>query len=163
MGHPLWIGMRRRVAKKWLNRRPGDMHARLRAMRDLANGDLVTDCTGMNGRLLRIEPVYWRVGRRGRVLMDFELTTTNTMCSMYHCGVAPARSYEQLVAYRDQVLRRFAAHDPGDLLLRYGPEVMTIDRDGTVTIDHARLEALRAAKRAAPGDASPRPPGSPRR
>ncbi|HYX19584.1 MAG TPA: hypothetical protein VFA98_01920 [Thermoanaerobaculia bacterium] len=89
-GFPLWRGkIKRRVAKKHLRRvRSAWMLSRRAqsAFAKLGVGDFINDCTGHNGRIASMVPLY--VGfPGGAVLADVDFQTSNTGCSLQSCGV----------------------------------------------------------------------------
>lgn len=100
-GAPLWRGhIKKRVAKKWLRYFRNNWMLNPRNQKDFANltiGDFVNDCTGKNGRVTEIKPVYRRIGKgKGSVLLDIDLMTTNTGCSLCSCGIEPKLSREEV-------------------------------------------------------------------
>lgn len=109
-GQPLWKGrIKRRTAKKHL-RRFQERILHLSAQKSYAAlglGDFVNDCTGENGRILEISPIYGSVGQgRGAILLDIDLITENTGCSLCHCGIEPKIP-------REEVERRMIAYAKG--------------------------------------------------
>jgi len=67
------------------------MFKRLCELDGIQLGDLVNDCTGFNSPVLKAKPIYKRT-KRGKVLIDLDLTTVETTCSFYHCDVEPPLS-----------------------------------------------------------------------
>lgn len=118
---PLWIGLKRRVAKRHLNktnllklwRERTDLH-------HLVVGDLINDCTSFNGELLKIEAKYDSV-RGGKILHTIHLTTTSGGCDMFNCGVEKALS-------REEVEKRHLAQL--NYLMEYGLEKNSPGRSG---------------------------------
>jgi hypothetical protein len=99
-GYPLWFGnIKRRVAKKYLNRwslgRLVKHRGKMLASLDI--GDLINDCTGFNGEIVSIDPSYRRIAG-GYVLVDIDLATANTGCSLVSCGVTEERPREEIEA-----------------------------------------------------------------
>lgn len=114
-GYPLWGGkIKRRVAKKYLNRwRLGKLINKLGLKYfDLKEGDLVNDCTGFNGSIIEIEPYYHPVGR-AMVMVDVDLTTSNTGCSLIHCGVCHPLSREEIEKQTLSFLENWTFGEPG--------------------------------------------------
>lgn len=105
-GFPLWEGrIRKRVAKKYLNRRTiGYLYRRYRThFANAGVGTIINDCSGFNGDVINITPYYWRAPG-GDVLGDIDFTTTNTGCSLIHCGIEPELPREEVEARHLQYL-----------------------------------------------------------
>ena len=97
---PLWDGnIKRRVAKKYLNRWCIGKRFKLFSTKfaTLGVGDLVNDCSGFNGEIRQVNPEYFPV-RGGFILRNVNIITTNTGCSLIHCGVEPELSREDVEA-----------------------------------------------------------------
>ena len=132
-GIPAWRGVKRRVAKKLINSRGRDLLRRYRELSSLKVGDLVRTCDGLNSHVTKVEPDY-QVLRRGVVLLDLDIQTDRTSCSLYNCGVERPCSYKEAVDYRDQLVKgALATGDPWGFAERYSHENMTIHADGTYT------------------------------
>lgn len=129
-GHPLWVGVKRRVAKKHINRHGRNMLQRLLKLAETSSSgnNLVYACTGLNCKVTRVEPSYRRVGN-GRVLWDLDFETDKGGCSLYHCGVDAPISYEEALAHRDRVVQRWTGNDYYGFAERYSK--ITINPDGT--------------------------------
>lgn len=113
-GFPIWRGMKRRVAKKYFK---GYRKFMLRAF-DYANikiGDYVNDCTGYNGKIISMEPVYCHIGKTGKgsILVDVDIQTTNTGCSLTYCGVYPALPQQEVEAKAIDFHRNWTLSQPG--------------------------------------------------
>lgn len=150
---PVVSGMTKRIAKKNISRyfrrrakaagfRSATKYLawRLKGIERLDTGDLVQDCTGLNGRIKETYPTYIEVGK-GLILIDVDLTMEDGRgCSMYHCGVTTPKTYEEAEAYRDSVV----AEGPScwNFDLRYSKEAMTIHPDGTFTQNYDKLNKL---------------------
>jgi len=77
-------------------------------------GDFVNDCTGMNGKIIEIRPVYRRIGKGvGAVLLDVVLITENTGCSVCSCGVEPKLSREVVEFRHKEFLKDWLLGDGG--------------------------------------------------
>ena len=130
-GFPLYVGLKRRVAKKHINMF-GDRRTwkRFLALDGFKIGDLVSTCDGLNSRVVRVKPWYIRVGL-GKVLCDLDVDTDRNWCSVYHCGVGPPITFEAAVQYRDNIMRRYPLGHEYGFHERYSK--MTINPDGTYT------------------------------
>lgn len=94
LGFPLWKGrIKNRVAKKHLKKLLNGWMLGKYAQQHMAHlkvGDFVNDCSGKNSRIVEMHPIYHRIGKGyGSVLLDVDLQTGNTGCSLTHCGVEP--------------------------------------------------------------------------
>ena len=142
LGCPLWFGkIKRRVAKKYLGKGSVWRDTKFLAkMADMKEGDLFRDCSAFNVRLAEIEPFYRKVGK-GWVLMDIDLTNDKGgSCSFYHCGVEPAWSREDTLAYWVESVKHWLAQDdPWHMAKRY--EFTTVHPDGQATVDWQGLKA----------------------
>jgi hypothetical protein len=128
-GFSAWSGIKRRIAKKIIDQRGREMFKRFQVFSTYKIGDLVRTCDGLNSRVIGVEPVYVSAGRRGKVLVDLDITTDKNSCSMYHCGVGTPISYEEAVAYRDSIIRSYGSNDEWGFAERYSK--MVINEDGT--------------------------------
>lgn len=137
MGCPLWVGVKPRVAKKYLA--PLWRSHLCASMAQTGVGDLVRDCSGFNVRVSKVEPVYRRAGS-GTVLHDIEITNENGgLCSFLHCGVEAAVSREATIAYWEQMVAYWTSvGDPWRFAQRY--EFTTVDADGVATVDYIAME-----------------------
>lgn len=107
-GFPLILGqVKRRLAKKIINRRGRDMLKRFHKLQALKVGDLVSDCSGYNDKIVSVEPEY-RSTKHGEVLVDLDFRLEHNSCDMYHCGVDLPMSYEEA----KKQLEAFKAKDP---------------------------------------------------
>ena len=94
-GFPFIVGrVKKRLAKKILNRRGRDMIKRFHKLQALKVGDLVSDCSGYNDKIVSVEPEY-RSTKHGEVLIDLDFRLEKMSCSMYHCGIDLPMSYEK--------------------------------------------------------------------
>lgn len=153
---PVVYGLTKRIAKKNISRYFGrrakqrDMTAlqylawRFNGIEHLGIGDLVQDCSGLNGRIKEINPLYMETGK-GLLLIDVDLTMDNGRgCSMFHCGITTPKSYEEAEAYRESIIA--AGPSVWNFDLRYSKEVMTIHPDGTFTQDYEKMDELVAQR-----------------
>jgi hypothetical protein len=130
LGFPLWRGkIKRRVAKKYLRRfrhewmLKRDIQA---AMSKLDVGDLINDCTGLNGKILEMDAFYYRIGTgKGAILMDVDIQTANSGCSLTHCGVEPALPREYIEARKVAFLKEWTLGEPGEHWYGKGTEKHT--------------------------------------
>lgn len=98
---PIWFGkVKNRIAKKHIHygmRKFIHFNKIHRSYYDkisnLDVGDIVHNCSGMNGRILEINPIYRNISK-GFYLKDISFTFENTNCSMLHCSIEPAYSRE---------------------------------------------------------------------
>ncbi len=141
MGYPLWFGrVKRRVAKKYLQRPIWRDKRFLHAMADVAPGDLIHDCSSFNVRSTHFKPRYRRVGR-GYVLVDIDITNTlGGGCSFVHCGVEPAWPRSHIIRYWETRLPLWRANgDEWDFAKRY--EFTSVDEEGKAIFDRSGYEA----------------------
>ena len=91
-------------------------------------GDLVNDCTSINGRVLCVEPEYWRVGH-GVVLSDLDMQTSNTGASFNHCGIEHPKQVGEIEAAIDR-WKIYCAENKADWSDRY--DKARLRSDGTM-------------------------------
>lgn len=105
-GHPVFINMKRRVAKKYLRKtRRNFLDPEMqKQFANLSVGDFVNDCTGYNGLIKEIEPYYRRIGN-GYLMRDVDIVTSNSACSFIHCGIEVKWTREKIEANRAEFLR----------------------------------------------------------
>jgi hypothetical protein len=101
LGCPLWKGkISKRLAKKYLRKFQNSWMLKSNVQKEMANldiGDYINDCTGLNGQIKEIFPIYRRIGMgKGAVLIDVDITSANTGCSLCHCGIQPAQSQKDI-------------------------------------------------------------------
>ena len=142
-GQPTYVGLKRRIAKKYFNRYW--MHHlkrkewktyrdHLKYFRHTKVGDLVHTCTGLNGVIEVIGPCYIQV-LNGAVLVDIDLETSVTCCSFVHCGVAPPHTKAQIEAtLREMQLHPQAKEWGWDE--RFSLDRIQISDDGVVTFKY---------------------------
>ena len=141
-GFPLWKGrIKRRVAKKYIRFFGNAWFMRSAVQAKFARlglGDFVNDCSGMNGRLLEIHPVYRRVASgRGSVLLNVDLQTTNTGCSLCGCGIEPKLSRDEVERRKVEFAKSWALDDsglPGTAKYWYGSNVAAYEK----TVEHSK-------------------------
>jgi hypothetical protein len=124
-GFPLWRGkIKKRVAKKYL---ANSMLRRSKLFRSTTVGDYVNDCTGRNGKIITIEPIYRRIGKGvGAFLIDLDIQTENTGCSFLSCGVEPKLSREVIEARHLSFLQNWTKGDGGRTW--YGADTAAYDQ-----------------------------------
>ena len=171
-GHPAWIQLNKRIAKKWMTRwwesdrdlyHGGDKNPvarrayRVRVLSGVLSefrvGDLIKNCSGLNARITAIEPLYLPVGagkgkarRKGQVLIEMFIRTPGRTCYLFHCDVGPPVTQEQAEDLRERILGlELERGDPHGYGRWYSPEALTIHSDGTYTLDQDALHALEAA------------------
>ncbi|MGW8177461.1 MAG: hypothetical protein ACWGQW_01485 [bacterium] len=127
-GFPAWTRTKRRIAKKIINSYGRNIFDRWQQFSTLRVGDLVRTCDGLNSKVVSVEPVYVQVGK-GKVLIDLDITTDKTSCSVFHCGVSLPISYEEALSYRDKIIAAWSSNDEWGFAERYS--AMTINKDGT--------------------------------
>jgi hypothetical protein len=116
---PLWKGkIKKRVAKKRLKRFSNGWMMEPQAQAKLSSlrvGDFVNDCTGNNGKIKKLYPIYRRIGKgHGAVLLDVDLDTTNTSCSLCSCGIEPKLTREHIEARKVEFLKEWTLGDAGE-------------------------------------------------
>lgn len=104
-GFPLWERVPKRILNKILNdpRRPTPPSVWFTgALADLRVGSIASNCTGLNDKIVQIDPEYAYLGPhgRGKVLYDVMVTFRYSTCSARHCGVWLPLTYEEAEAYR---------------------------------------------------------------
>ena len=127
-GFPAWSKTKKRIAKKIINKYGRNMFERFKVFSSYSVGDLIRTCDGLNSKIVEIEPIYVYT-RRGKILVDFEIITDKTFCSMYRCGVAPPISYEEALNYRNFIVKSWESNDEWGFAERYSK--MIIYEDGT--------------------------------
>ena len=97
-GFPAWYGrIKARVAKKYLHRYPIHYFVEQHnVFGSLKVGDYINDCSGYNGAITAIEPDYLHISR-GEVLYDVDIQTSNTSCSLIHCGIEPELPRQEII------------------------------------------------------------------
>lgn len=155
-GFPMSIGLKSRIAKKYFNRiwmsrcekeNKREFHKHLEYFTSIKVGDSVNTCTGLNGKIIQLYPLYFSVPG-GELLADVDMMTSVGGCSFCHCGIAPPLTKAEMEA-RIQEYRTCSIADRWNWDIRYSPEVTTIHEDGSVTIDWEREKQLLAAKKQA--------------
>lgn len=126
-GIPAWLHCKRRVAKKYINRRKRDLWKRFKEFHDY-NRDLISDCSGLNTKPDFIEPNYKCIGKKGYVLFDLDFEGPQNSCSFYHCGVGLPKTYEECVGYVKQTIERWKDNKGGwDFADRYSKLILHVD------------------------------------
>lgn len=118
-GFPVWWGsIKGRVAKKYLNRWSIRFFLRRGVAERFARlglGDFINECSGFNGKILKMRPSYVHVGRAGQVLFDIDFQTTNTGCSLISCGIEPKLPREAIETRHAGHLREWTLAEPGQV------------------------------------------------
>jgi hypothetical protein len=134
-GFRIWKGIRRRLAKKMINRYGRDMWARLHEFGGFRPGDLIRTCSGFNARAEEVFPVY-AYTKRGYALIDLDFEGMYCGCSMFGCGASPPATYEELVKYKEDSIRMYESRgDEWGIAERM--KRTTINPDGTVKVEDA--------------------------
>ncbi len=141
-GCPLYKNMKRRVANKYIKELHWAMSLRSAGWEEWTEevghirvGDLYSDCFGYNRRATYIEPNYAGMGN-GQILIDIDIgNEVGGSCSLFHCHPGPPKSREEVEQYRQSIINRPDARN-WNWDITYSPEVMTVNPDGTVTINH---------------------------
>ena len=95
-GVRLWKNVSRFAA---LRRFPMKSRRKLQAGCSLRPGDVANTCSGWNDVIETIEPSYNGMGKRGRVLIDFDIVFKDgSCCSWMHCCSLP-RTKEESIQY----------------------------------------------------------------
>jgi hypothetical protein len=115
LGVPLWRGrIKRRVAKKWLRRFRNSWMLKS-PLRKLRVGDAVNDCSGQNGKVLTVRGYYSH-----KVLVDVDIQTESTGCSLRSCGISPAWPPGEVQRAYVEFLRTWTLGESGKHW--YGPQ-----------------------------------------
>lgn len=129
-GVPLWRGMKKRIAKKYINAYSPGLFERLMELvdHDIKPGSLIADCSSYNGIVIdmfvELKPAYPRASRRlwkdetkdkgelhfgrvpnGEFVADIDFMTSNGGCSFLGCGVQLPRSFEEILEDRRGCIR----------------------------------------------------------
>lgn len=133
-GFPLWRGkIKRRLAKKHLRSvRSAWMLSRSAqaAFARLGLGDFINDCTGLNGRIISMTPLYAGC-HGGSVLADVDLQTSNTGCSLQSCGIEPKLPREEVERRKLEFAREWVldeSGEPGTAKFWYGSDTKAYER-----------------------------------
>lgn len=95
----LYEGFRkRRVAKKYMNWKPG-LFLYLSRWSQVRIGDVIHTCNGFNDRVTSIEPEYRRVSRGRLVVRDFDVTCETGNHSAMHCCGLDLLSRDEIIRY----------------------------------------------------------------
>lgn len=140
LGCPLWFGrIKNRVAKKHLPGKIWRDKKFLAMVSDLKEGDLIRDCSSFNVKITKINPLYRQVGK-GWVIYDIDITNDKGgSCSFSHCGVEPAWTRKDILAYWEEALKYWREQgDPWHFVKRY--EFTTVDDNGVATVDYKGLK-----------------------
>lgn len=129
-GFPVWKNCKRRVAKKWLNKRGRNLLARYVQFHDAPHNTLISACAGLNEKFTEIIPSYRRIGSRAEILWDLDFYGPTNSCSFYHCGVDPAKTYEECLEYIRHIIEYWSKReDPWGFARRYSN--VELRQDGT--------------------------------
>jgi hypothetical protein len=101
MGFPLYRGrIKKRLLKKLMVHM--DWSTLDRCTIGLANikiGDFVSDCSGFNGKILDMAPNYWRFTKHYQRLIDVDIYTTNSSCSVCNCAIGLPKTQLEIETY----------------------------------------------------------------
>jgi len=129
-GFPISKNCKRRVAKKWINRRKRNLLRRYRLFHDAPLDTLISACAGLNERTTDVIPSYKRIGKRAEILWDLDFEGPTNSCSFYHCGVGPAKTHKECLAYIKDVIKYWSKRkDPYKFVERY--KSVQLNPDGT--------------------------------
>ena len=147
-GCPLYKNMKRRVANKYIKHfwRGRSLNSDYwsewsKRIGHLKVGDLFRDCSGANVRITYTEPRYRGIGN-GQILVEIDIGThLGGSCGLFSCGPDVAITQAEAESYRREILNRPDAKN-WNWDISYSPEVMTINEDGTTTINHELQKKL---------------------
>jgi len=78
----------------------------------------------------KMYPEYIKIGKRAKILYDILIIGATNTCSFRHCGVEPAKTYEECKkCIEDTIERARAEGDPWNTIARYSSFVL--NQDGT--------------------------------
>lgn len=120
-GFPLYRGMKKRQAKKFL-KKEGDLLSKFKRLSRFKQreGDLINTCTGFNSKILEIYPEYFELcGHKGKLLSDIVLITNETTCSASNCGIEHAISYELACKRKEHIVEGWKDNDEWGFSERY--------------------------------------------
>lgn len=141
-GFPLVGGrVKKRVARKYLNRRFPWWREAVKLFGNLGVGDLVNDCSAFNVVITELEPDYSSIGSsyrrygrvcRGFVLRDVDIYSARNSASLRNCGVTLPKSYEDLKKdWEERIVFYEKEGDQWGFAKRYRSG--TLNPDGTFT------------------------------
>jgi len=109
-GFPLYIGRgkKKTIMKYVRNRWPGEWWSSVgHIFSDYGIGSFVNDCTGFNGRILSMDPVYYEPYPNAgfEILFDIDFVTQSTSCSLAHCGIEPKLSRDEVVRRKEEFIK----------------------------------------------------------
>lgn len=116
-GYPLWEGkIKRRIAKKYLNSWSFGKHVKYwtETFATYGVGSIINDCSGYNGKIVDMWPNYRPLLGKGWILVGVDFTTTNTGCSLLHCGIEKALTREQIETSQLQSLTDWLVNGGAD-------------------------------------------------
>jgi hypothetical protein len=133
LGFPLWKGkIKRRVAKKYLSKFKQTWMLKADHLSRLGIGDFVNNCSGFNDLILKMRPQYVACGG-GQVIIDVDLMTENTGCSLCCCGIEPKLSREVVEQRLVDHYRKWTLGEYGKLWFGEGSP------DYVKAVEHANL------------------------
>jgi len=136
-GFPLWINCKRRIAKKWINKRGRNLLKRLEHFHNAPTETLICTCSGLNEKPEKVIPIYRQIGKKSFVLFDLDFENQSMSCSFYHCGVGPAKSYDECLEYIEKVIEYYSkTNDSYGFAERY--KNIILNEDGTFKINKGR-------------------------
>jgi|SRR5690606_16513569 len=95
-GVPFWYGnIKNRIATKHVKKFSIRYFYDNRNKFNLSIGNMINDCSGFNGIVSKIEPLYIQM-YGGFILYDILFQTTNGGCSLINCGIEPAQSRDEI-------------------------------------------------------------------
>lgn len=110
-GFPAWINCKRRIAKKWLNRRGRNLLKRYEYFHNVKHDILISACSGLNEHISNVIPIYRSIGKKAKILVDLDFEGPTMSCSFYNCGVGPAKTYEECQAYIKGIVDYYSTHN----------------------------------------------------
>lgn len=151
-GVPLYQGMKRRVAKKYIRHywrfvfiSEKGYRRWMKDMADKGVGSLVQGCSSFNERIKEVQAEYCRVGK-GKFLADVQVYSENNGCNAKYCGVDNPYTYEEVLKHVEETRNHPEAKMWG-WDIRFSPEVFTLYEDGTYSINREREKELEAERK----------------
>ncbi|MBT3298734.1 hypothetical protein HN385_07420 [archaeon] len=114
-----------RFAKKYIKKHRPNMWERYKYFHNYTG--LISDCTGLNAKILKKTPVY--IGNHKQILWDLDIESQTNSCSFYHCGIDKSKSYEECQDYISNIIRAHKDNDEWGFAERYSK--ITLNQDGT--------------------------------
>ena len=142
LGFPIYKNLKKRIGEKhsksYWKKYSKEIYTKFN---NYKQGDILQTCSGLNEKIIEIEPIYYPVGN-GFILIDFDIKFSRTFCSFRNCGVWHPLSKEGAEEYRNNVLKECEVDDRWNFSIGYGREVMIIHEDGTFSVNEDKRKEL---------------------